>query len=359
MNGENLKQIAAHFDTYSSIEPYGDGHINDTYVAFSQKRYILQKINTNIFTNPEQVMHNIHLVTEHIKKKLEKSGKYRSGSVLSLIPTVDGKSFYRSENGSCYRMYEFIENASSYSHSDSVDVLYNAAKGFGNFFALLSDFDASQLYETIENFHFTPMRYTAFEKAVKEDKCGRAKLAGEEINAIVSRREIADVVTKLLGSNDIPLRVTHNDTKLNNIMLDNKTGEPVCIIDLDTVMPGSILYDFGDSIRFGASSAAEDEQDLSKVYCDMELFEAFTRGFLEQTGKFLTSKEKELLAFSAKLLTYECGMRFLTDYLNGDTYFKIHFENQNLYRARTQIKLVSDMEKKADIMQEIVMKYAG
>lgn len=358
MNSENLKQIAAKFDTYDKIEPYGDGHINDTYVALSQKRYILQKINTNIFTKPEQVMHNILLVTEHIKKKLTEQGEYRDGAVLSLIPTLDGKAFYRAENGDCFRMYKFIENSSSYSKADSPKTFYNAAKGFGKFFALLSDFDASLLYETIKDFHHTPLRYEAFEKAVSEDKCGRAHIVETEIQAAVSRRSMVSVVTDLIESKDIPLRVTHNDTKLNNIMLDDKTGEPVCVIDLDTVMPGSILYDFGDSIRFGASSAAEDEHDLDKVYCDMELFEAFTRGFLEQTAKFLTQKEIELLAFSAKLLTYECGIRFLTDYLNGDTYFKTHYENQNLFRARTQLKLVADMEAKSDVMQDIVMRYA-
>lgn len=356
LNSIDLNKITAQFNICTTIEPYGDGHINDTFVANMQPRYILQRINNEVFKNPEQVMNNIVLVTEHVAKKIKQAGQNRAS--LKVIYTLDGKPFYKSEDGSYFRMYEFIENAVSYSKADSPDVFYNAAKGFGEFFELLSDFDASSLYETIEKFHHTPTRFDNFAKAVQADKLGRAETAKREIDGFLSRKAMTSVVTDAIDAGDVPIRVTHNDTKLNNIMLDEKTGEPVCVIDLDTVMPGSILYDFGDSIRFGASSAAEDEHDLDNVYCDLELFEAFTKGFLEATGKFLTPKEIELLPFSARLLTYECGMRFLTDYLEGDTYFKIHYDAQNLYRARTQLKLVEDMERKEAEMKKIVAKYA-
>ncbi len=355
MNNADLRKVASMFDIYTSLEPYGDGHINDTYVANVNPRYILQRINNDIFKSPEQVMDNIVLVTKHIADKIAASGQARTS--LRVIYTHDGMPYYKTEDGNYFRMYEFIENATSYSRAESPEVFYNAAKGFGEFFELLSDFDASKLYETIENFHHTPTRFETFEKAVKADKCARSASCMKEIEGFMSRKAMATVVTDAISAGEVPLRVTHNDTKLNNIMLDNKTGEPVCVIDLDTVMPGSILYDFGDSIRFGASSADEDEHDLDKVYCDMELFEAFARGFIEATKDFLTSKEIELLPFSARLLTYECGMRFLTDYLEGDTYFKTHYEGQNLYRARTQLKLIEDMEKKEEEMKKIVAKY--
>ena len=355
MDKNKLREIASKFDICTSIEPYGDGHINDTFVANMHPRYILQRINKEIFKIPEQVMENIVLVTKHIADKIEKLKLNRVS--LKVIYTQNGEAYYKSEDGDYFRMYEFIENAMSYSRSESPEMFYNAAKGFGEFFELLSDFDASKLHETIKNFHHTPTRFADFEKAVRDDSCKRAESAQKEIEGFLKRRNMASVVTDAIDKGEVPLRVTHNDTKLNNIMLDIKTGEPVCVIDLDTVMPGSILYDFGDSIRFGASSADEDEHDLDKVYCDLELYEAFVKGFLEATGKFLTKKEIELLPFSARLLTYECGMRFLGDYLSGDTYFKTHYEGQNLYRARTQLKLVEDMEKKEKQMTDIVKKY--
>lgn len=357
MASYNLKEIFSKFDTSQSISNHGDGHINDTYLATSNQKFILQRINSDIFLSPEDVMNNILLVTEHIRKRLAANGEDCKRGTLHVIPTLDGKPYYKTEDGSYFRMYDFIENATSYSKCDSAETFYNSAKGFGRFFELLSDFDASLLSETIKNFHYTPWRYEALCEAIEADKCGRVALAKPEIEFALARKDMTSVVTDYIASGEIPLRVTHNDTKLNNIMLDDETNKPVCVIDLDTVMPGSILYDFGDSIRFGASSAEEDEHDLDKVYCDMNLFDAFTRGFLEETGKFLTPKEKELLPFSARLLTYECGIRFLTDYLNGDTYFKTHYEGQNLYRARTQLKLVADMEEKDSIMNEIVKKY--
>lgn len=356
MSNYNLNEIAAQFDTYKDISSYGDGHINDTYLANTNSKYILQRINHDVFCSPEQVMHNIISVTEHIRAKLCKSEVYDPRTVLKVVFTLDGKPYYKTSQGDYFRMYEYIEGASSHSEKPSCSVFYSAAKGFGHFFSMLYDFDASQLYETIENFHNTPMRYEALVSAADKDICGRAAAVSAELEFIYARKNDTYVVTDLLGTPQLPLRVTHNDTKLNNIMLDDKTGEPVCVIDLDTVMPGSILYDFGDSIRFGASTAAEDEKDLSKVSCDLALYEAFTKGFLEDTASFLTQKEKDLLPFSARLLTLECGMRFLTDYLNGDTYFKTSYEGHNLDRARTQLKLVSDMEKKETKMLEITKK---
>lgn len=233
----------------------------------------------------------------------------------------------------------------------------NAAKAFGHFQKLLADYPADTLHETIAGFHNTVDRYALFEKAVAEDKAGRAALVEKEIQFFLDRKADGTVVVDAIAKGQLPLRVTHNDTKLNNIMMDNETDEGICVIDLDTVMPGSVLYDFGDSIRFGASTADEDEQDLSLVSMDLELFEAYTAGFLSEAGSSLTAEEIRLLPFSAKLLTLECGMRFLTDYLNGDTYFRIHREHHNLDRCRTQMKLVADMEHKMEDMHKIVEKY--
>ena len=353
----DLHQIAAQFHTYQEISPYGDGHINDTYLAQASESFILQRINREVFHNPAQVMHNIVLVTEHLRQKLAAQGNTDPRAALRVIPTLDGKPFYRTEEGDYFRMYSFIDHARSYSERPSPAIFYNAARGFGRFFSLLSDFDPSCLFETIAHFHDTPARYQALIDAAERDQLGRAAQVRAELDFVCARKCDTAVVTKMLGTPDIPLRVTHNDTKLNNIMLDEETGEPVCVIDLDTVMPGSILYDFGDSIRFGASSAAEDEPDLDKVYCDLTLYEAFAKGFLEETASFLTPTEKRLLPFSARLLTLECGMRFLADYLNGDTYFKTSRAGQNLDRARTQFKLVKDMEEKEKQMEQITLKY--
>lgn len=353
----DLNQIAAQFHTYREISPYGDGHINDTYLARASESFILQRINKDAFHNPEQVMHNIVLVTEHLRQKLAEQGNTDPRAALRVIPTLDGKPFYRTEEGDYFRMYTFIDHARSYSEKPSPAIFYNAARGFGRFFSLLSDFDPSRLYETIAHFHDTPARYRALMDAAERDQLGRAAQVRAELDFVRARQSDTAVVTGLLGTPDIPLRVTHNDTKLNNIMLDDQSGEPVCVIDLDTVMPGSILYDFGDSIRFGASAAAEDEPDLSKVYCDLTLYESFARGFLEETAVFLTPTEKQLLPFSARLLTLECGMRFLADYLDGDTYFKTSRAGQNLDRARTQFKLVEDMEEKEKQMEQITLKY--
>lgn len=352
-----LSDIVKQFDIEVSVESYGNGHINDTYIANSEPKYILQRINSAIFKNPEQVMSNIVGVTEFLREKIIAAGGDPDRETLNVISTVDGKSFYESEDGNFFRMYKYVENALGYEKVESPEQFYQAARAFGRFQNMLADYPAEKLFETIPRFHDTEKRFADFEEAVANDLAGRKALVKDEIEFVLSRKADASVVLNGIKAGDIPLRVTHNDTKLNNVLLDSRTGEGVCVIDLDTVMPGSLLYDYGDALRFGASSGAEDEIDLDKIYFDLELFEAFTKGFIEEVRDSLTPAEIELLPFSAKLLTYECGMRFLGDYLNGDTYFKIHREHHNLDRARTQFKLVADIESKLDEMKKIVKKY--
>lgn len=352
----NLKEILKQFSIDIAVSPYGNGHINDTYIAESDVRYILQRINTDIFKNPDTLMENIQNVTEHLRKKIRQNGGDENRETLTVIPTINGDRYLKTDSG-CYRVYRFIENTVSYDNVENASQLYHAAKAFGKFQNMLADFPADKLYETIPDFHDTGKRFEALKQAIKEDAAGRAKTVAKEIEFALSHENEVNIVTDAIKSGEVPLRVTHNDTKLNNVLLDKDTGEGVCVIDLDTVMPGSMLYDYGDALRFGASSGTEDERDLSKIWFDLDLFEAFTRGYLEEVASVMTKKEIELLPFSAKLMTYECGIRFLTDYLNGDTYFKIHREHHNLDRARTQFKLVSDMESKTDSMKKIVEKY--
>lgn len=346
-----MKNILDNFDIYSDIPLYGDGHINRTYKC---PAFILQKINTGIFENPEKLMENIDKVTSHIRKKAEMLNKNPERLTLTVVKTIDGKLFYRDDCGDCWRVYKFIENAATYSKCENPLQMYNAAKAFGQFQNMLSDFPAESLFETIKDFHNTAKRYEQFETAVSENKAGRLDLVTDEIEFVRQRKNIVNVITEGIKNKTIPVRVTHNDTKLNNVMLDDKTGEGVCVIDLDTVMPGSFLYDFGDSLRFGASTADEDEKDLSKVWFDLDIFRSFTKGYLEEAKDALCAEEIRLLPFSVKLMTLECGMRFLADYLNGDTYFATHREGQNLDRARTQFKLVWDIEQKEDEMKKIV-----
>ena len=352
-----LEDIVRKFAIHVNVESYGNGHINDTYIVDDEPKYILQRINHAIFKNPEQVMSNILGVTEFLRKKIIAEGGDPERETLTVIKTVDGDSFYKTEDGNCFRMYNYIENAVSYEAVEAPEQFYQAARAFGKFQNMLADYPAEKLYETIPFFHDTTKRFADFKKAVADDAAGRAASVQKEIDFVLARYADTGVVVDAIADGRVPLRVTHNDTKLNNVMLDAVSGEGVCVIDLDTVMPGSLLYDYGDALRFGASSGAEDEIDLDKIYFDLELFEAFTKGFLEEVGDKLTPAEIELLPFSAKLLTYECGMRFLGDYLNGDTYFKIHREGHNLDRARTQFKLVADIESKLEEMKKIVAKY--
>ena len=344
-------------------DPYGNGHINDTFAAYFRKengtvhRYILQRINHKVFQSPENLMKNISAVTGHLRDKITSAGGDFKRETLNLIPTVEGGSFYKSPDGNYWRGYIFIEHARTYDTVKDFQHFYHAGRAFGNFQKMLSDFPAHTLYETIPNFHNTVKRYENFLAAVENDPLDRTRQVAAEIAFVKERKNDISLIVDLLKQGEIPLRVTHNDTKFNNIMIDDQTGEGICVIDLDTVMPGSTLYDFGDSIRFGASSALEDEKDLSKVEIKLDLYEEFTRGFLESARELITPAELQYLAFSAKLMTFECGIRFLTDYLNGDIYFKIRRENHNLDRARNQFKLVKDMEEKQAEMEAVADKY--
>ena len=358
----DLQEIASHFAIEGRFllgEPYGCGHINRTYCLYFDRgsrppmRVILQKINTDIFRDPDGLMRNIIRVTEHIRAK-NAGCPDADRRTLTVIPARDGGNYYRDETGGCWRAYVFVENTVSLQQVESAEQFESLAVAFGTFQNQLADFDASLLTEPIPDFHNTVKRYEAFEAAVASDPAGRAGALEKEIAFARARKEDAGRLLKALNAGELPLRVTHNDTKLNNVLFDADSGKAVCVIDLDTVMPGLVHYDFGDSIRFGASTAAEDEKDLDKVEMDLSLFEAYTRGFLASCGETLTAREIEYLPFSAKLMTYECGLRFLTDHLNGDTYFRIRCPGQNLDRCRTQFKLVADMEKKADAMLAIV-----
>lgn len=344
--------------------PYGSGHINDTFLLtfaiaeMGQIKVILQRMNTEVFTQPVELMENILGVTSYLRKKIIENGGDPERETLNVINTTEGLPYFIDSKGDYWRSYKFITDATSYDAVESADDFYQSAVSFGNFQRLLADYPAETLHETIKGFHDTKARFQVFKKAVEDDVMHRADSVRKEIQFVLDHEDVANCFWELQQKGEIPLRVTHNDTKLNNIMIDNKTGKGICVIDLDTVMPGLAMNDFGDSIRFGASTAAEDEQDLDKVWCDMDLFDIYTKGYIEGCGGKLTEREIELLPMGAKVMTFECGMRFLTDYLQGDTYFKIHREHQNLDRCRTQFKLVEDMEKKWYTMQEIVRKYA-
>ena len=339
------------------------GHINDTHILkFKQqdgtlKKYILQRINTDVFPAVDELMNNIDGVTKHISKKVQEEGGDVTREGLRLVQTVDEKLYYRTEEGDCFRAYHFIEGATTYMMVENPMDFYKCGKALGKFQSQLSDFPADTVYEIIPDFHNTRKRYNDFLEAVKNDPYDRVKDVQAEIDFIMTREKETGVLVDLLNEGKLPLRVTHNDTKYNNIMIDDETGDAICVIDLDTVMPGLSLYDYGDSIRSGATTALEDEEDLSKVNFDINLFELFTKGFLESCGEALTETEIEYLPFSAKLITLELSMRFLMDHINGDKYFQIHRPNHNLERARNQLKLVSDMEEVMEDMKDIVNKY--
>lgn len=370
MNPENtacakIDEAIAQFAIEGKViekRPYGNGHINDTFLLVyetpqgDRSRYILQRMNHSIFKNPPLLMENMSNVTEYLRKIILAAGGNPDRETLNVIKTKAGSSFYEDTNHNYWRVFPFIENTICLEKVENAKDFYDSAAAFGNFQKMLADYPADTLHETIPNFHNTPSRFRDFQKAVGEDKLGRAAMAQKEIAFALEREKEACALTDLLSAGELPLRVTHNDTKLNNILFDADTQKALCIIDLDTVMPGLSLYDFGDSIRFGASTGAEDEQDLDKVELDLSLFEAFVKGYLEGCDGSLTDKEIEMLPMGAKLMTFECGLRFLADFLEGDVYFKIHRENHNLDRARTQFKLVADMEKKWDEMAAIVNK---
>lgn len=361
-----IKDIASKFDIWGDFlwaESYGSGHINDTYLGvFNQAgypvRYIFQRINTNVFKQPEELMENISRVLEHAKSKL--AGRPdATRRALTIVNTCGKLPYYVDEDGHYWRCYLFIERARTYDILETAEHAYQAARAFGSFQKLLADIPGGRLHETIPNFHNTPSRIADFDAALAKDVKNRAALAREEIEFVQKMRGMAPVLLDLAAKGEIPERITHNDTKLNNVMLDDETGEGICVIDLDTIMPGISLYDFGDLVRTSVSPAAEDETDLSKVQARMEMFEALAKGFLDGADGCLTPKEVEMMPFSGMLITFEIGVRFLTDFLEGDRYFKVKRENHNLDRCRTQFTLVCRLMEKENEMKAIIERITG
>ncbi len=348
------------YGEFLSSELYGSGHINDTYrVTYDQGgtivRYIHQRVNHAVFRDPVSLMDNIIRVTDHIRSKLMDEGAEQiSRKTLMVVPTHDGKSYYVDDDGSFWRTYVFIEGARTYDAVQTVEQAREAAFAFGQFQNYLVDLPAPRLRETIPNFHHTPMRFEAFEKVLEADCRNRAGKVKKEIDFLMAHRDMTSVVVDLMAQGELPERITHNDTKFNNVMLDDKTNKAICVVDLDTVMPGSVLYDFGDVVRTTTCRALEDERDLSRVNMELPMFEALIRGYLAATGGFLCAKERELLPFSGMLITLTLALRFFTDHLQGDTYFKVHREGHNLDRARTQIKLIESMEEQEDAMHRVL-----
>ena len=348
-SNEVLFGIASHFaleGAVTGIEPYGDGHINTTYLVTTDgPRYILQQMNTSIFPDTVNLMRNVELVTSTLKAQ----GK----ETLDIVPTTSGATWAEIDGGA-WRVYKFIEHTVSYNLVPNPDVFREAGSAFGDFQNFLSEFDASQLTETIAHFHDTPSRFRDFKAAREADKMGRAETCKPEVDFFLAHEDQYSRIMDGLADGSVPLRVTHNDTKINNVLIDAATGKGICVIDLDTVMPGLSAYDFGDSIRTGANDCAEDEPDQSKVHFDLHLYEVFAKGYLSTAGASMSMAEKKSLAWGARLMTLECGIRFLTDYLEGDHYFHIARPDHNLDRARTQFTLVRQMEEVFDQMLEIV-----
>lgn len=358
---QELAQVISKFKIKGNVvsaEPYGNGHINHTYLVVTKdenrktRRYILQGINGNVFKNAEGLMSNIEKVTSYLRKRTT-----NKRSVMRLVGNENGRGFMVDEDKTCWRVYKFIEGSVCLERPETLNDFYECAYGFGDFQRQLNDFPVETLTETIPDFHNTPKRYQDFLAAVEADVCGRAALVTEEIEFVKSQADFYSVLFDNLKAGRLPLRVTHNDTKINNVMLDAETRKALCVIDLDTIMPGFSVTDFGDSIRFGANTAAEDEKDLSKVSIDMELFDVYAKGFIEGCGGLLGEDEILLLPEGAKMMTLECGMRFLSDYLQGDTYFKTKYPEHNLVRARTQFELSRDMDRHWDEMKATVKKY--
>lgn len=356
-----LIEVCRHFHIdgeFHSYKIFTDGHINTTYLAvFVNKgrfhKYLVQGINVHVFKNPQQLMDNIVGVTKYLRAKIEESGGDANRETLTFLK-ADNDKYYLYHLGKCWRIYNFVDNSYTINQIENKEVFEKAGKSFGLFQKRLGGYPMDTLHETIKDFHNTPKRLEALVNSVKMDTAGRVSQVKEEIEFALSRKADAEIVLNLYKEGLIPLRVTHNDTKLNNILFDEKTGDSICVIDLDTIMPGFSLYDFGDSIRYGANTTREDDDDLDNVKVSLELFEAFTRGFLSACAKDLNETEIKHLAFSAKLMTFECGVRFLTDYLDGDIYFKTAYQEHNLVRARNQFKLVSEMEKHMGEMEAIV-----
>lgn len=336
-----------------SCERYGNGHINRTYLVVTDRprRYILQRVSRAAFHDIPGLMRNIEAVTAWLSAR---SDDPRAS--LHLIPTVSGGLWHQDEDGEYWRVYDFIEDSLCLQAPETAEDFYQSAVAFGSFQRMLQGFPAKTLIETIPKFHNTPNRYRLFHEALKADRVNRAAGVQDEIDCYLAHEQEAGSLLAMLEKGELPLRVTHNDTKLNNVMLDSTTRKPLCVIDLDTVMPGLVAYDFGDSIRFGASTAPEDEKNLEKVGLDLGLYRRFAEGFIPACGT-LTKREIETLPLGAKLMTLECGLRFLTDYLDGDQYFSVARPEHNLDRARTQMKLVQETERRWDEIQGIIQEY--
>jgi thiamine kinase-like enzyme len=354
------KQFRIHGEFINAI-PYGGGHINDTFAAeYNQggapMRYIFQRINHDIFKDPALLMENVSRVLSHSHDRLADIDD-ASRRALTLIPSISNQAYVIDQEDSYWRVYIFIEKAKTYDVVETEKQAFEAARAFGNFQKLLVDIPGERLKETIPDFHNTVQRYQTLVAAIEADSLNRAKDVQAEIDFITQRESDTSAIIDGINDGSIPERITHNDTKLNNIMIDEKTLEGICVIDLDTVMPGSALYDFGDLVRTSTSPALEDEQDLSKVVMQPDMFQALAQGYLKAARSFLTTRELELLPFSGKLITLEIGIRFLTDYLEGDVYFKIHREGHNLDRCRTQLKLVASIEEQMDAMAGLVEEF--
>jgi hypothetical protein len=356
----DLRSLARNFviaGDFVDAVPHGNGHINDTFCATYERagtavRYIHQRINRRIFKDTDALMANIERVTEHLHRKLV-GRPDAARRAMTLVPTCDGRSFFRDELGDCWRTYLFIERARTYEAVESPAQAFAAAKAFGEFQRLLADLPDPPLHEIIPGFHDTPKRFAAFRQAVDADVVDRVRLAGPEIKFAMQREPMTGVLVELQRQGAIPVRTTHNDTKFNNVMLDDASHEGVCVIDLDTVMPGLSLHDFGDMVRTTTSPAAEDERDISKVQMRLPVYEALLRGYLSAVGDVLNEAERRHLAFSGRLITFEIGLRFLADYLSGDVYFKVHREGHNLDRCRTQFKLVESIEVEERRMEKL------
>jgi hypothetical protein len=360
-----IKTILPNFlflGSYISCEEIQSGNVNSTYCVHylsegQPKQYILQRINTYVFKEPKNVMNNITLITDHLRKSIIKNHETPARRVLDIIPTTQGEHMYEDSAGGYWRAYGFIDNATAHDTVADAQMAYEIGRGFGNFQKLLVDFPAGVLFTPIPNFHNTPKRFFALMRSVDRDSINRVRDVENEIEFMFDHRRMMNEIVKLLDTGALPIRVTHNDTKSNNVLVDNCTHKAICVIDLDTVMPGSVLYDYGDAVRFCASAAAEDEQDESKVKLDMDKTRHFTRGFIEETNGFLTRGELLRLPLGIKVITCEIAMRFLTDYIDGDLYFKVNSPEHNLVRARAQIALLRDIEKKEEQIQQLVCEY--
>lgn len=359
---DRVKSVVQHFQlggTLLKIAPLAQGHINETYILTSEEkgrvvRHVLQRINHEVFKDPPAMMANIIRITEHIRGKVQRAEPELASRQLTVVSADNDAGYWTDPEGNFWRVYDFVERAVTYDTVDSAELAGEAARMFGWFQRMLDDLPGPVLNETIPNFHNTRLRFEQFQEILNEDPCNRAKDAQREIDFLLEHAGICDVLTDLVEKGDFPCRIAHNDAKINNVMFDERTHQGVCIVDLDTVMPGLSIYDFGDLVRTAANPAREDELDVSKVTLDISMFKSLARGFAKEASRFLTPIEKEYLAFGGKLITFEQFIRFLTDYLRGDVYYKIHHTGHNLDRSRTQMKLVQSIIEQEEAMNEIV-----